>query len=183
MWGFLGAVIGGLCVLGGGFFANRVLANSENRRWLAEEKLRRRTRTAERLRKLYAPLVQSTVTFQSVAAERLFLMSGDVDEAGRNERHVKELNAALELVTAVGGELLVDKDAKPIRNLYNDFRREFNLYISAWESEYGEGEGAQRARDIEKHRQELSRLALEIQEFAENQLDELNAPPTLRDLG
>ena len=127
MWGFLGAVIGGMCVFGGGFLANRVLMKSEDRRWLAEEKLRHRARTAERLRKLYAPLVQSTVTFQAVAAERPFVQSGDVDEAARNERHVKELNSALALVTAIGGELLVDKDAKPLRQLYNDFRREFNL--------------------------------------------------------
>ena len=117
--------------------------------------------------------------FQAVAAERPFVQSRDVDEAGRDERHVKELNAALALVTAIGGELLVDKDAKPLRQLYNDFRREFNLYIAAWESH---GVGAERAKVIEKHRQELSRLAIEIQEFAENQLDELNAPPSLGDL-
>ncbi len=182
MWVFLaavsGAIVGGVLAIVGGYLANRVLAKSQDRRWLAEERLRQRTRTAERLRKLYAPLVQSTVTFQAVAAEKSFVFVRDGTAENRDARHVRELNAALEIMTAVGGELLVDKDAKPIRELYNSFRLSFNSYLAAWESPAG----TQRASDIQTLGQELSKLALDVQEFAERQLDELSAPPTQKDL-
>ena len=180
MWGFLGALIGGVIVLAGGFLTDRFRTRNEDRRWLADEKTKQRARTAERLRRLYAPLVQSTATIQGIAAEKDVLFASDGTEENRDARHRKELEIAYTLVTKIGGELLVDRDARPIRELYNAFRGTFNKYLVSLELL---PVGTDRATKIEKLKQELSKLAMDIQVFAETQLDELSAPPSQKDLG
>lgn len=178
MWSFLQVLAGGALALIGAYFGNRGNVKASDRRWLAAEKSKHSARTAERLGRLYSPLVQSAATIQSVAYEKQYVTTRDGTIEKRDERHVHELSAAYILVTRIGGELLIDKDARPIRELYNSFRKKFDEYITALEFE---SPGVDRAKKVEELRQQLSKLALEIQEFAENHLDELNAVPTLND--
>jgi hypothetical protein len=178
MWGLLQTVAGGLLALVGGFFGNRWTVRAEDRRWRASVGVQRNDRTADRLRKIYGPLVQSTATIQAIAHERQFVTTADGNVNKRDERHAKELAAAHTLVSSIGGEILVDKDARPLRERYNAFRKQFDEYIVFSETA---PPGGDRATTIKGMLETLSKQAMEIQEFAEDHLDRLDALPPLSD--
>lgn len=178
MWGLLQTCAGGLLALIGGFFGNRWTVKAEDRRWHASVEVQRNERTADRLRRIYGPLVQSTATIQAIAHERQFVTIADGNVTKRDERHARELADAHTLVSSIGGELLVDKDARPLRERYNAFRKQFDEYIVFSETAPA---GADRATTIKGMLETLSKQAMEIQEYAEDHLDRLDTLPPLSD--
>ena len=178
MWNFLDVCAGGVLALIGAYFGNRGRVKAEDRRWRATEKSKHSVRTAERLSKLYSPLVQAAATIQSVAYEMQFLSTVDGTVEKREKRHAQMLNAAHLAVTNVGGKLLIDKDARPIRALYESLRKTFDSYLSTLNFE---PPGTEKAKKVKDLLLELSKLATEVQDLAENQLDQLNVIPVLED--
>jgi hypothetical protein len=177
MWAVIQTSIGGLLAIIGGFFGSRLNIQATNRRWEATEVSQHNRATAERLSRLYAPLVQSTATIQAISHERQFVTSRDGDVASRDARHSAELARAYKMVEEIGGELLIDADARPLREMYNQFRRTFESFMV--ESESGLKVPIDVAK-VEQLRQKLGELAIVIQAAAEAQLELLNKPTILR---
>ena len=160
----------------GGFFGSRLNVKATDHRWEASERARHNEETDRRLSRLYEPLVQSAATIQAVAHERGYVTSADGSVENRDARHIVTLKQAYKIVEEVGGALLIDRDARPLREMYNRFRMTFDQFLSASEMM---PPSTERAEKIETLRQELGKLAIEIQEAAEVQLDELNTVATL----
>jgi hypothetical protein len=172
----LQTLLGGLLVIVGSILGSRINIKATNQIWLSSQLAEHNRGTAQRLTRLYAPLVQSTATIQSVAYERKYLTTQDVTEEARDARHVKMLNKAHQVVEELGGELLIDSDARPLREMYNVFRRTFDRFIVESTSTVA---SADRASKVEAIQQELGKQAIAIQDAAEAQLAELNKTPTL----
>ena len=83
--------------LGGILIAER----AETRRWNAAQIGLVNASRAERLRMIYARLVQAAATLQAVVHERGYLV-GDETEAERDKRHNAQVTGAFKLVSEVG---------------------------------------------------------------------------------
>jgi hypothetical protein len=124
MWGFFQVIAGGALALLGSYFANRQNGAVSNSQWVATATARHNRQTAKRLHRLYIPLAKATGMIQAVATERKsgVTWNSDGTTENRDKRHVSELNEANSLVVAIGDELNLENEAKPIRDLYFKFR-------------------------------------------------------------
>jgi hypothetical protein len=108
--------------------------------------------------------------------ERSFVTTADGTIERRDERHAAMLNEALKVIAEVGGQLLVEPAARPVREAFSDLRRAFDRCRIAEELEPA---GTDRATKIRELEQDVARLSLEVQSMAEARLAELDAPPAL----
>jgi hypothetical protein len=100
------------------YLVTRRQVKAEDRRWYADQWMASRTATAERLRAIYAPMAQSAAALQAVIADRSVVLSGESVET-RDDRHDRTITDALNTVSTVGGQILVESSAQEVRDTYS----------------------------------------------------------------
>lgn len=176
MWILLATVIGSVITFFGMYFGNHYLTEALDRRWLAEQRGLYAREEAQRIRNLYGKMAQSAATLQSITHERTFvsILDGTVEQ--RNKRHADALLVADNEIREVGGQLIVEPAARPVREKFIELRGAFDRYLNADNSEPA---GVGRVEKVRELEQEIDRLALEVQDLAERHLEHLSTPPSL----
>ncbi len=107
---------------------NRRVA-ADDRRWYANQEAVRRAATANRLRDIYAKIVLAAAVLQTVIGERAYLLEGETLQE-RDDRHDKMVTGALNTVSTVGGQLLVEDAASEVRKTYETLVSLIQPYFS-----------------------------------------------------
>jgi len=161
--------IGG--TLGGAWLGAHFTERGENARWNAAQIAATNVAKAERLRTIYAPMAQSTVTLLQIIQERGFLVSNE-DQMQRDTRHSNSMNEALRSVGAVGGEVLIEPSA-------NDVSVSYSALVSASER-YRTSErlpaGTERRTALTEAVDEINTRATELLKRVQTHLEELDQP-------
>jgi hypothetical protein len=164
-----GLGIGG--TLGGTWLGARFTERGENERWNAAQVAAFNVARAERLRRIYAPIAQSSVTLQQIIRERGFLVSGE-DETQRDIRHSNNMNEALRNVGAVGGDILIESSANEVSTSYTLLQNASQRYRI---SEHLPA-GSERATALNNAVEEINTRVVELLKTIQAHLLELDKP-------
>jgi hypothetical protein len=117
-WAAAIAAVGASAITGSiAYLVMRRQVTAEDRRWYANQEVVRRAATADRLREIYAKIALAAATLQSVIGERSHVLEGETVEQ-RDDRHDRMVIAALNTVSTVGGQILIEDSAAEVRETY-----------------------------------------------------------------
>ena len=114
---FVASVVGGAVAASAALGGVLLVQRGEDRRATALDKQRLRDAKAERLRRLYEPLMKFALVLKRVAREQHYLIEGDTKEA-RDRRHQKELEEGQRQVSAVVAPITVEPCTADVRAAY-----------------------------------------------------------------
>jgi len=151
----------------------------EDKRARRSELIGLRAAKAERLRRLYAPIAQSALTFFGVAAEQFFLF-GEETEGQRDLRHREMMTAAAKAIEPIGGILLVEPGAEAVQEAYQQMRGLCQRYLRAVRDLTG---GLPALDEIRELDQEMTASIKDLLELAKAELRDLELPPAVESWG
>lgn len=109
----LGGVVAAAAALGGVAIAQR----GENARATKSDRQGLRDQKAERLRRLYEPLVEFSLVLQQVAREKAYVLEGDSVEE-RDRRHQRQLAEGMHRVGTVIAATVIEPGTTEVRGAY-----------------------------------------------------------------
>lgn len=148
-WAAAAAAAGAVAGAGlGGWVTYKVTRRqvaAENDRFYAAQVSARRAATAERLRDIYAKIAMAAATLRAVIAERSYIREGETRDQ-RDNRHERMITEAVNTVSTVGGQLLIEDSAGEVRETYETLRSVVEFYFS---DEANLPAGTERAKRME----------------------------------
>ena len=151
---------------------------AEDRRWYGNQEAARRAATADRLRGIYARMAEAAATLRAVIGERSFLWGNETLQE-RNDRHDRLVTTALNTVSAVGGQLLIEDSASGVRVTYEALVSVVREYFSA---EANLPAGVDRADFIKALIESILALADKLLSECRQQLSDLERPIRIKEL-
>jgi hypothetical protein len=112
------ALAGYATTLAAALGAVRVGQRGEDRRWYATQVQLANVARADRLRDVYGQMAQAAIALRQVISERGFLFDGE-SAAEQDVRHRQQIRGAMGRVGEVGGQILVESSAEPVRDAYS----------------------------------------------------------------
>lgn len=168
-------VVAALGIIGTGagtLFGVRLTQHGADRRWNAAQVAFANRAEADRLRRVYSRMVAAANMAQSTIGERNTRF-GDETIEERDSRHTRQIKQAVDEVGEVAGEILIEKSATEVADLYNDLVNALGWYLQIDDSP----PGLQRTNGLEQRRDEITRLAEEIRVKAQDHVALLDQAP------
>jgi hypothetical protein len=150
---------------------------AENDRFYAGQEAARRAATADRLRDIYATIALAAATLRGVISERSYVREGETKEQ-RDDRHDRMITEALNTVSTVGGQLLVEDSATEVRETYETLVVVVRLYFS---DEATLPSGNDRANRLRAHVDSIVALSDKLLSLSRDHLAALEQPVRAQD--
>jgi hypothetical protein len=149
---------------------------AENRRWLATQTHLGNVAPADRLRAVYGEMAQAALALRLVVGERGFRFEGET-EAEQNQRHDNQIREAMGRVGDVGGLILVESSAEPVREAYTLVADTTRQYMAV---DRHEPAGAERQKKLIALADAVSAKTDEVIQKARDHLDQLETPSPIQ---
>lgn len=166
------ALGGYVATLAGALGAVLLAQRNENRRWLATQIHLADVARADRLRSVYGEMAQAALVLRLVVGQTGFLLN-DETVTQRDKRHDEQIREALGRVGEVGGLILVESSAEPIRDTYSLIASLTDEYMRMDRHEPA-GEG--RTKKLNDLAEAISAKTDELIQKASDHLTELETP-------
>lgn len=109
----MGGAVAAAAALGGVALGQR----GENARAKKQDEQRLRDAKADRLRRLYEPLIEFALTLRQIASEKSYVLEGDTIEE-RDARHQRALSEGMQKVSGIAAAAIVEPGTTAVREAY-----------------------------------------------------------------
>lgn len=171
---FAASVVGGVVAAGAALGGIALAQRGENRRAAKADAQRLRDAKAERLRRLYEPLVEFALVLRQIAAEKSYVMEGDSVE-DRDGRHRRQLVEGMSRTSKVAAAVIIEPGTTKVRTAYELTYQACDRYLRSLNTN-AQTPGTVSLDQLRKEHDALTEAAGGLEAEIQRQLEDLEKP-------